>query len=70
MRRQESMQGCTPRPRHETAINFCTYIYTHTHDMRHTRCTDISINTIDVDSLSDGGRNGSNKVRVYDIQTT
>lgn len=26
--------------------------------------------TVDVDSLSDGGRNGSNKVRVYDIQTT
>lgn len=23
--------------------------------MRHTRCTDISINTVDVDSLSDGG---------------
>lgn len=35
--------------------------------MRHTRCTDISIDTVDVDSLSDGGRNGSNKVRVYDI---
>lgn len=26
---------------HGTAINFCTYIYTH--NMRHTRCTDISI---------------------------
>jgi len=65
MRRQESMQAT---PRHDTKRPLISvHIYIHTHDMRHTRCTDISINTVDVDSLSDGGRNGSNKVRVYDI---
>jgi len=31
-----------PRTRHDTVVNFCTYIYTH--NMRHTRCTDIYIN--------------------------
>lgn len=40
--RKESMQAT---PRHDTKrLLISVHIYTHTHDMRHTRCTDISIN--------------------------
>lgn len=47
------------------------YIFTHTYNMRHTRCTDRSINTVDVDSFSDteGEMGIEQSSGVYDIQT-
>jgi len=52
-------------------IHIYMYIFTHTYNMRHTRCTDRSINTVDVDSFSDteGEMGIEQSSGVYDIQT-